>query len=62
MEYFDSLGENCIRGDLYMPVFGAMTCNSEFEMLTGYSMAFAPSGSVPYQVYMRMPSYSLAWF
>ena len=61
MECFDSLGENCIRGDLYMPVFGAMTCNSEFEMLTGYSMAFAPSGSVPYQVYMRMPSYSLAW-
>lgn len=59
MEFYDSLEENCIKGDLYMPVFGSMTCNSEYEFLTGNSMAFAPSGSVPYQFYMRTPTYSL---
>ena len=43
-----------------MPVFGAMTCNTEFEFLTGNSLVFAPEGSVPFQLYMKEPSYSLA--
>lgn len=60
MEFYDSLETNCIKGNLYMPVFGSMTSNSEFEFLTGNSIAFTPSGSVPYQIYMRNPSYSLA--
>lgn len=59
LSYLDSLTENCVKGDLYMPVFGSMTCNSEFEFLTGNSLAFAPSGSVPFQSYMRTPSYSI---
>lgn len=59
MEFYDSLEKNCIKGNLYMPVFGAMTSNSEYEFLTGISIAFTPSGSVPYQIYMRNPSYGL---
>lgn len=59
LSYYHSLTENCIKGNLYMPVFGSMTSNSEYEFLTGNSMAFAPSGSVPYQIYMRKPTYSL---
>lgn len=59
LSYYHSLQENCIKGDLYLPVFGSMTSNSEYEFLTGNSMAFAPSGSVPYQIYMRNPTYSL---
>ena len=42
-----------------MPVFGATTANSEFEFLTGNSMAFAPKGTVPYQLYMKNPTYGL---
>lgn len=60
MEFYDSLETNSIKGNLYMPVFGSMTSNSEFEFLTGNSIAFTPSVSVPYQIYMRNPSYGLA--
>lgn len=60
LSFYDSLSENTVKGDLYVPVFGSMTCNSEFEFLTGNSISFAPEGSVPFQVYMRNPSYSLA--
>ena len=59
LSFYNSIRENCIKGELYMPVFGSMTSNSEYEFLTGNSMAFAPSGSVPYQIYMREPTYSL---
>ena len=46
----DSL-DNAIRGKAYASVFGAGTSASEFEFLTGNSMAFLPSGSIPYQQY-----------
>lgn len=60
MEFYDSLEENTVKGSLYMPVFGAMTSNSEYEMLTANAIAFAPEGSVPYQIYMKDPTPSLA--
>lgn len=59
MPYFDSLKENCLKGNLYMPVFASITANSEYEFLTGNSMAFAPANSIPFQLYMRKPSYGL---
>ena len=59
LEFYHSLEENCVKGDLYMPVFGATTANSEFEFLTGNSIAFAPKGTVPYQLYMKNPTYGL---
>ncbi len=40
--------DNVISGNLYMPVFGATTTNSEFEVLTGVSCAYYNSGT-PYQ-------------
>ena len=58
-DFIDSLG-NCIRGHCYTSVFGAGTSASEFEFLTGNSMAFLPSGSIPYQQYILEPSSSLA--
>ena len=51
-EYFpfiNSLTENTIKGNLCMPVFGSMTSNSEFEFLTGDSVAMLPSNSIAYQ-------------
>lgn len=59
LSYYDSLSENCIKGEAYVPVFGSMTCNTEYEFLTGNSMAFAPENSVPFQIYTRNPEYSL---
>ena len=43
-----------------MPVFGAMTANSEYEFLTGNSCAFLPQGSVPYQFFVDEGDDSLA--
>lgn len=51
--YYHSLAENCVKGMVYVPVFGALTSNTEYEFLTANSMAFAPSGSVPFQIYMK---------
>lgn len=62
LEYFDSLSENpnTQKGSLYVPVFGAMTANSEYEFLTGNSCAFVPQGSIPYQFYTKPGDNSLA--
>ena len=53
MPYFRSLTENTISGNLYVSVLGGNTANSEFEFLTGDSMAFLPTGSIPYQQYIK---------
>ena len=50
--FIDSLQENTIKGYALASVFGAKTPNSEWEFMTGSSMAFVPSGSVVYQQYI----------
>ena len=52
--------DNAVWGHTYTSVFGAGTSASEFEFLTGNSMAFLPSGSIPYQQYILDDSPSLA--
>ena len=49
-------------GYMFSPEFGGMTANIEFEALTGFSNAFLPEGSIPYQQYVRTPMPSLATF
>lgn len=49
-------------GNMFSPEFGGMTPNVEFEALTGFSNAFLPYGSIPYQQYIRRPLPSLATF
>lgn len=44
---------NVISGYLYASVLGGNTANTEFEFLTGNTMAFLPAGSVPYQQYIN---------
>ena len=56
--YISSL-PNSIWGHCYTSVFGAGTSTSEFEFLTGNSMAFLSSGSIPYQQYITRPSSSI---
>ena len=50
--FIDSLSENTIKGYALSSVFGAKTPNSEWEYMTGNSMAFLPEGSVVYQQYI----------
>jgi phosphoglycerol transferase MdoB-like AlkP superfamily enzyme len=49
-------------GSVFSPEFGGMTANVEFEALTGFTNAFLPYGSIPYQQYIREPVPSLASF
>ncbi len=47
------LKQNYVSGTLLGEQFGGGTCNSEFEVLTGFSMANLPSGCTPYQQYFN---------
>ncbi len=58
--FLDSLSENTVKGYALTSVFGGNTANAEFEFLTGHSMAFAPTDSVPYQQFINGDMYSLA--
>lgn len=61
-EYFpfiNSLTENTIKGNLCMPVFGSMTSNSEFEFLTGDSVAMLPSNSIAYQFNVKPDAWTM---
>ena len=53
-------GKNTVTGMLNVSVCGGNTANTEFEFLTGNTMAFLPQGSIPYQQYILGPSDSLA--
>lgn len=48
MPFVHSLKKDTIKGSLYMSIFGSGTCNSEFEFLTGDTMAFLQSGIIAY--------------
>lgn len=59
LENWDALTENVVKGYVSVPIFGGWTANSEFEFLTGFSNAFFPSGTIPYQNYVKKGTPSL---
>ena len=52
--------ENTVTGIMNVSVVGGNTANTEFEFLTGSTMAFLPDGCVPYQQYIDSPTDSMA--
>lgn len=63
MPYLHSLQEghdNTITGTMNVSVVAGNTANTEFEFLTGSTMAFLPDGSVPYQQYIDGTTDSIA--
>ena len=52
--------EDVLSGWLNVSVLGGNTANTEFEFLTGHSMAFLPQGSVAYQQYVKSEGVSLS--
>ena len=52
--------EDTVSGLLNVSVKGGNTANTEFEYLTGSSMAFLPYGSIPYQQYIKDETPSMA--
>ena len=59
MPFISSLKENTISGYTLSSVYGGNTANSEYEFLTGNSMAWLSPNVVPYQQYLRSPTYSM---
>jgi len=59
MSNVDRLSQECISGQVIVPVLGGLTCNSEFEFLTGFSMVFLPTGALPYQQYIHRSTPSI---
>ena len=51
---------NTITGTMNVSVVAGNTANTEFEFLTGSTMAFLPDGSVPYQQYIDGTTDSMA--
>lgn len=52
--------DNTVSGWLNVSVLGGNTANTEFEYLTGNTMAFLPTGSIPYQQYIKAETPSMA--
>ena len=57
---FKAIDDALLQGVSYMSAFGAGTCNSEFEFLTGHSMAYLGSGVYPFMTYNLAPTENLA--
>ncbi len=53
--FFDELESESIHGHVYSSVIGGNTANSEYELLTGDTCAFLPTGAVAYQTYINYP-------
>lgn len=62
MPFIDSLDENTVEGRLYVSIFGGGTCNTEFEGLTGNTLAFLGTGAYPYTENVTKPMFSLAQY
>lgn len=60
MPFIDSLDANTIEGRLYVSIIGGGTCNTEFEALTGNTLAFLGTGAYPYTENVTKPTFSLA--
>lgn len=61
MPFIHSLEENTVEGNLYVSTYGGGTANTEYEFLTGNTMAFFKFGYTPYVQFVKKESPSLAW-
>ena len=57
--YISSLKENTVSGYALASIYGGTTANSEYEFLTGNSMAWLTANASPYQQYIRSSTYSM---
>ena len=60
--FLDSITENIVKGNLYVSVRGGGTCNTEFESLTGLSMAYLPFNTYPFQSFIQHDLFSISSF
>lgn len=57
--FLSSLKDNVTSGYSLVSVYGGNTANSEYEFLTGNTMAWLSPNAVPYQQHIRSSAYSM---
>lgn len=62
MPVISSLNDNAVTGYALASVYGGNTANSEFEFLTGTSMAWLSPNAVPYQQYLNTKTPSMVTY
>lgn len=60
MPFVDSLSGSVSKGNTYVKVLGGLTANSEFEALTGDSLAFLAPAAIPYSLQVNHEMHSIA--
>ena len=60
MPFVDSLSGSTLKGNAYVKILGGLTANSEFEALTGDSLAFLVPTAIPYSLQVNHQMYSIA--
>lgn len=60
LPFFHKIQKDSQTGNLFVPVMGGGTANTEFEVLTGFSTQFLQPGIIPYVSIMNQPVESLA--
>ncbi len=60
LPFIRSLQDNTTKGTMYVSVYGGATSDTEYEFLTGNSMAVMPQNCVPYQQFVTEERDSLA--
>ncbi len=58
--FYDQLKLESASFNLVVPTFGGTTCNSEYELLTGQSIALYGTSAMPYYTYLNQEIPSLA--
>lgn len=60
MPFVDSMTENTLKGNVHVGILGGLTANSEFEVLTGDTLAFLATSAIPYQLQINHSISSIA--
>lgn len=61
MPFIHGMSDNTVKGHMLVSVFGGTTANTEYEFLTGNTMAFMNNGDVPYVQFVKRERESFTW-
>ena len=60
LKHYREIAKNHPSGEMVSCTFGGGTVRPEFEILTGMSTSALPTGNMPYQQYVKSPTFSYA--
>lgn len=58
-EFYQSMGDNTIKGNLYVSICGGNTPQTEYEFFTGNSVSLLPTGATAYEFFVNKNTESI---